>query len=79
MVVKIEGKEHRQGVSKTGRNYDFIVLHFLAKQRYVDGMAAITKNVNSDTVDYAQILVGQHYDLDIDLSGNITGMRTAKV
>ena len=78
MVVKIEGKEHRQGVSKAGRNYDFIVLHFLAKQRYVEGQAAVTKNVSSDTVDYNRILVGQFYDLEIDLSGNITGMRPAK-
>lgn len=79
MVVKIEGKEHRQGVSKAGNKYDFISLHFLAKQRGVDGQAAINKIVDTNVCSYNEILVGQHYDLELDLSGNIIAMRPAKV
>lgn len=78
MVVKVEGKAHRQGVSKAGKNYDFIVLHFLARESGVDGMAAVTKNINTSVCPYEQILVGQHYDLEVDFSGNIVGMRPAK-
>lgn len=78
MVVKIEGKEHRQGVSKAGKNYDFINLHFLAKQNGVEGLAAVSKIVNTSVVRYEDILVGQHYDLEVDFSGNIIQMRPAK-
>lgn len=78
MIVKVEGKEHRQGVSKAGKNYDFIALHFLARQSGVEGMAAVSKIVNTSVIPYANIVVGQHYDLEVDFSGNIIGMNPAK-
>jgi len=78
MVVKIEGKEHRQGVSKAGKNYDFISLHFLARQTGVEGLAAVSKIVNTTVIPYDNIIVGQHYDLEVDFSGNIIGMHPAK-
>lgn len=78
MVVKIEGKEHRQGVSKAGKNYDFNVVYFLAKQRGVDGLAAVSKIVDTALIPYDNIIVGQHYDIEIDLNGNIDGMHVAK-
>lgn len=79
MVVKVEGKEHRQGVSKAGRNYDFIVLHFMARQNGVDGLAAVQKLVNTSVVSFESILVGQNYDLEPDFDGNIISVRPAKV
>lgn len=78
MVVKIEGKEHRQGVSKAGKNYDFNIVYFLAKQRGVDGQAAVNKIVDSTLIPYDNIIVGQHYELSIDLNGNIDGISAAK-
>jgi len=79
MIVKVEGKEHRQGVSKAGKNYDFIVLHFMARQNGVDGMAAVQKLVNTSVTSYESILVGQNYDLEPDFNGNIVAVRLAKV
>lgn len=78
MVVKIEGKEHRQGVSKAGKQYDFITLHFLAKQRGVEGLAAVSKIIDTALIPYDHILVGQHYELEPDLDGNIIGIRVVK-
>lgn len=79
MIVKVEGKEHRQGVSKAGKNYDFIVLHFMARQNGVDGLAAVQKLVNTSVTSYESILVGQNYDLEPDFNGNIVAVRPAKV
>jgi hypothetical protein len=79
MVVKIEGKEHRQGVSKAGKNYDFISLHFLARQNGVEGHAAVSKIVNTSVIPYENILVGQHYDLEVDFGGNVIGIKPVKV
>lgn len=78
MIVKVEGKEHREGVSKAGKNYNFNNVHFLARQRGVEGMAAVSKIVDATVISYEDILVGQHYDLELDLSGNIVGMHPAK-
>ena len=78
MVVRVDGKEHRQGVSKAGKNYDFITLHFLGKQRGVEGQAAITKIIDNTLIPYEKILVGQYYDLEPDLNGNIIGISVAK-
>lgn len=78
MVVKIEGKEHRQGVSKAGKNYDFINLHFLGRQNGVEGLAAISKIMDTSVIPYENIIVGQHYDLEVDFSGNIISMHPAK-
>lgn len=79
MTVKIEGKSHRQGVSKAGKNYDFVTLHFLARENGVEGYAAVSKNINTSVYAYDKILVGQHYDLEVDFSGNVIGMTPAKV
>lgn len=78
MVVTIEGKEHRQGVSKAGRQYDFVSVHFLAKQRGVEGLAAVSKIIDPSLIPYENIIVGQHYDVEIDLSGNICSICVAK-
>ena len=78
MVVKIEGKEHRQGVNKSGKPYDFIVIYFLAKQRGVDGLAAVRKIIDNAVIPYENILVGQHYEIEIDLEGDIFEMHVAK-
>lgn len=79
MIVKIEGKEHRQGTSrKTGRDYDFFVLHFVAPQAGVEGNAAVQKIVDPSIMDYDKILVGLYYELTPDLNGSIIKIEAAK-
>lgn len=78
MVIRLEGKEHRQGTSKRGQAYDFIVLHFLGKSRGVDGLGAIQKLIDPDLINYDDLLVGQHYELEPDLDGNIIAIKVAK-
>lgn len=78
MVIRLEGKEHRKGTSKSGKAYDFIVLHFLGKLRGVEGLGAVQKLVDSDLISYDDLLVGQHYELEPDLDGNIISIKVAK-
>lgn len=79
MVICLEGKEHRQGTSKRGSTYDFYVLHFLGKARGVEGQGAIQKLVDPEVIDYDKLLIGQHYDLEADLDGNIIAIKVAKI
>lgn len=79
MIVKLEGKQHLKGVSRrTGSPYDFITIHFLQKSANVDGLAAMTKNISPSIVDYDRLIVGQHYDFQTDLDGNIITVVPAK-
>lgn len=78
MNVVICGKVHRQGTSRAGRDYDFNEIHFLAPQRGIEGLAAVTKIVGKDVIAYDKILVQQSYDLEIDLQGNIISMRPSR-
>lgn len=79
MVIKLEGKVRRIGTSsKTGRDYDFVTLYFLYKEKDVEGMAAVGKVVDPFIVDLDKLLVGQYYNLDLDLHGNVMGVTPAK-
>lgn len=79
VIVTILGKEHRKGKSsKTGRDYDFSVIHFASGQRYVEGEAALNKIVGSDILTYDKIFVGTKYQIDTDFDGNIVSMVTAR-
>ena len=79
MILKLEGKQHRQGVSKsTGRDYDFIVVHLLMNLPYVEGKAAVTKNISTNIISYDRLLVGQVYDFQTDFNGNVTAVVPAK-
>ena len=79
MILKIEGKQHRKGVSsKSGREYDFIVVHVLMNQPYVEGKAAVTKNISSDVISFDKLLVGQSYDFQTDFDGNVISVVPAR-
>ena len=78
MVIRLEGKEHRKGTSKRGQDYDFLVLHFLGKTRGVEGLGAVQKLVDPNLMPYDDLLVGQHYELEPDLDGNIIAIKVAK-
>lgn len=48
-TIKIVGVgDRRQGVSKTGKQYDFTPISFCYEQPWVRGYAAATCNVNQD-------------------------------
>lgn len=78
MVLVVAGKEHKSGVSKAGKAYDFIVIHTLAPRKGVIGKAAVEKIVDASVIGFDDILVNQAYDCDIDLDGNICAMLVAK-
>lgn len=79
MILKLEGKQHRKGVSqKSGRDYDFIVAHFLMPLSYVEGKAAVTKNISTDVISFDRLIVGQLYDFQTDFNGNVTAVIPAK-
>lgn len=80
MVVQIAGKVRRSGTSrKTGNTYDFGVIYFLAPARGVEGRAAYEKLIDLGQIDFDKLLVNQHYELELDLNGNITNLIPAKV
>lgn len=79
MIVKIEGKSRRTGISKkTGNSYDLGFIYFLIPQRGVEGKAAVDKLIDPEQIDMDKILVGQMYDLEIDLNGNVVALHPAK-
>lgn len=80
MVIKIEGKQHKKGISqKNGNSYDFIIVHTLMKVPYVEGLAAVTKNISVDLIAYDRLIVGSYYDFQTDFNGNVTSVTPAKV
>lgn len=79
MVIRLEGKCHRQGVSKAGKNYDFWLIYFLAPKRGVDGQAAFEQIVTDEVCDTESLLVGQHYDLEVGFDGKIESMLPCSV
>lgn len=79
MVVKLEGKEDRHGTSrKTGKDYHFIVLHFLLVQQGVEGISAQQVLCDPSVIPYDKLLVGQMYDIEFDFRGNILSVTPAK-
>lgn len=76
MILKIEGKRHFKGTSKSGNQYDFTQIHVLVPAQGVEGKAAVVKNIYDSNA--SNIIVGQYYDFDIDLDGNIIGYHPAK-
>ncbi|MGO5096775.1 hypothetical protein ACTQ34_13280 [Agathobaculum sp. LCP25S3_E8] len=70
MRITVVGKVHRTGVSKkTGNNYNFIELHFVAPSRGVEGEAAQTVTMDPSVFPYDQIGRGL-YNIDFDRNGN---------
>lgn len=78
MIITIGGKERKTGVSKAGKNYDFIVVHFLAPKKGVIGLGCCEKLLDPSSFSYDDILVNQAYEIETDLDGNIIGMIPAR-
>ena len=74
MKIRIVGKMQRSGVSKkTGRNYSFVELHYIAPARGVTGDAALTTVIDTDLYPYDNIAPGL-YNLEFDHKGRAVSL-----
>lgn len=73
MKISIVGKVRRTGVSKSGRQYDFIEIHFVAPARGVEGEAAQTVTFDPEVFPYEQIGRGT-YVADFDSRGSLLSL-----
>lgn len=78
MNIKIEGKEHREGKSKAGKDYNFNIIHFLAPRAGVEGLAAYEKIIDPALYSYDSLLTGAVYEVEVDMTGAITSIKPAK-
>ena len=70
MKIRVVGKVHRQGTSKkTGNDYNFIQVHYVAPARGVFGEAAQVLNLDPMQVKFDSILVPADYNVEFDQSG----------
>lgn len=73
MKITIVGKEHRVGVSKAGRNYDFIVVHFVSPSKDVIGQAAQTLTMGPEMFPFDSLATGL-YDAEFDNRGTLLSL-----
>ena len=72
MKVKLTGKTHREGTSsKTGRNYNINIIHYLTTIRGVEGQAAQTATLDAIEYPYDTVVVGAEYAIDYDAGGHL--------
>ena len=72
MKIKVIGKAHLKGTSKkTGNDYDFIQVHYNGKARGVEGLAALTINLDPKDYPFADVVVGGEYSVEFDQRGYI--------
>ena len=70
MKMKVIGKAHLKGTSKkTGKPYDFIQVHYNGPARGVEGLAALTVNLDPAYTPFADVVVGCEYNLEFDNRG----------
>lgn len=71
MRIKIVGKVHRKGTSKkTGTDYNFIELHYVAPAYGVIGEEAATTTIDPDTYPFDKIVPGV-YSAEFDSHGRM--------
>lgn len=72
MKIKVIGKAHLKGTSKkTGKDYDFIQVHYNGRARDVDGLAALTLSLDPREYPFADVVVGGDYNVEFDNRGYI--------
>lgn len=80
MTIQVHGKCYRKGVGKaTGKPYEFTEIHYLARKRGVDGLAAITKTIDPAVIAYDRIEINGEYNIEYDDAGNIIEMSAVNV
>lgn len=72
MKVNVIGKSHLKGIAKkTGNPYDFIQVHYNGRARNVEGLAALTLNLDPQDFPFADVTVGAEYNVEFDNRGYI--------
>lgn len=72
MKIKVIGKAHRAGTSKrTGNSYNFNQVHYNAPDRGVEGVAALTMNLDPGLISYDGIRIGGEYEVSFGPRGYI--------
>lgn len=70
MKIQVEGKAHLEGTSKrTGKEYNFNQIHYLAKSHGVVGLAAQTVSLDPNAYPFNDIIVGGVYNIEFDRNG----------
>lgn len=65
MKIKVIGKAHREGAAKkTGGPYNFNQIPYTGPDRGVEGLAALTLNLDPSLIPYADIKLNGEYDVD---------------
>lgn len=76
MKVKIIGKADRKGVSaKTNKDYHFTVIHFLGRDKFVEGFVGKEKTIDPDVAPAKMIQLDKVYDFGFDENGNVVSVR----
>ena len=79
MKIKVIGKAHCEGTSKrTGKDYNFNQVHYNAPDRGVEGLAALTLNLDPALFPYADIKIGGEYEVDYGPRGYVVGFTPCK-
>ena len=79
MKIKVIGKAHREGVSKqSGNPYNFNQVHYNGPDRGVEGMAALTLNLDPSLLPYADIKIGGEYEVDFGPRGYVVSFTPTK-
>lgn len=75
MKILVEGKAHLEGVSKkTGKDYNFNQIHYLAPARGAEGRAAQTVTLDPKGYPIDDIIVGSLYEIEFDRSGYVVDL-----
>lgn len=78
MKITVVGKSHAKGTSKkTGKPYDFVELHYLGKDRNVDGQAAKRLTLDPTQIPYNDIRIGADYIVEFDDRGRCVDIAPA--
>ena len=79
MKIMIEGKAHLEGTSRrTGKDFNFNQIHYLAPARGVEGVAAKTLGLDPAMYPYASIKVGEVYEVKFDERGYVVSFTPAE-
>ena len=75
MKIKVIGKAHRE---EERNPYNFNQVHYNGPDRGVEGMAALTLNLNPPLLPYADIKIGGEYEVDFGLLGYVVSFSPTK-
>lgn len=73
MKITLNGKAHYEGKAskKTGKPYNFCTIHYLGRTMGVEGLAALTDNLDGIRYPFESLIVGAQYEVEHDRNGNL--------